>query len=169
VAGSIGDVKDAIARVNNPSMLPGSVSTQVKELSTTEDAWGLTTVPLSNLGMYASKNSPVPLGNGMQNSLGSVQSMSGGVKFGPNVTLNVQLVSDTAQNATALAGVIQFFANMAQLNAAKNPQAAAALQALTATASGPNVNVSLSLKDEQFRKLLQPEADMAHPRRNLKK
>jgi hypothetical protein len=169
VAGDLADVKAAIARQNNPSMLPASLVNQVSSLSASEDAWGVSTVPLSNLGMYA-KNSPLPMGNGLQNSLGNVQSVAGGVKFGSMVTFTVQLQSDTAQNATTLAGVIQFLANMAQLNAGQNAQAAAALQSLTASTDGTMVNVTLSLPEDQFQQLLSSHADAAaRPRRPAKK
>jgi hypothetical protein len=168
VAGDVADVKDAIARVNNPSMLPTAVVNQVQSLSGSQDAWGLSTVPLTNLGMSAGKNSPLPLGNGLENSLGSVQSIGGGVKFGATVSFSLQAQTDTAQNATSLAGVVQFLANMAQMQANKNPQAVAALQSLTATATGTTVSVSMSMPEDQFQQLLKPQT-MSNPHRPAKK
>lgn len=167
VAGDVSDVRDAVARVNHPSVLSADLVTQVNALSSSEDAWGLSTVPITNLGMFTPKNSPPAFGN-LQNSIGSVQSIGGGVKFGSTVAFTVQAQTDTPQNATTLVGVIQFLANMAQLQSAKNPQAAAALQALTASASGTTVTVNLSLPEDQFQQLLKPQAAV-HPHRQEKK
>lgn len=169
VAGEIADVKAAIGRMTNPSILPTSLVTEVNQLSCTEDAWGLTTVPPGSLHPGSTPPQIPGLGNGLQNSLGSVQSASGGVKFGATVNFSGQAQTDTAQNATALAGVIQFLANMAQLNSAQNPQAAAALQALSATANGTTVAVSLSLPEDQFQQLLHPKTNVAKPRGAMRK
>jgi hypothetical protein len=110
------------------------------------------------------------MGKGLQNSLGSVQSVSGGVKFGATVNFTAQLQTDTAQNATTLVGVIQFLANMAQLqDASRNPQAAAALQSLAVSASGNTVNISLSLPEDQFQQLVHPQAAATSPHRQNRK
>jgi len=167
-AGDIADVKAVIDRLTNPSILPAALVTQVKQLSAADDAWGLTTVPPSSLHPGSTAPQIPGLGNGLQTSLGSVQSVSGGVKFGATVNFTGQAQTDTAQNATALAGVIQFLANMAQLNSAQNPQASAALQSLTAAASGTTVTVTLSLPEDQFQQLLQPKANVAKPHRAMR-
>lgn len=165
-AGDIDSVKAAIGRVAQPSILPVALVTQVNQLSAAEDAWALTTVPPASLQPGATAPTIPGLGNGLQNSLGSVQSVFGGVKFGTNVSFTAQAQTDTAQNATALAGVVQFLANMAQLQAAnQNPQAAAALQSLTATASGTTVTVNLSVPEDQFQQLVHPQVKAAHPHR----
>jgi hypothetical protein len=80
--------------------------------------------------------------------------MSGGVKFGANVLFSGQAQTDTAQNATSLAGIIQFLANMAQLQSQNNPQAAAALQSVTANAQGTTVTVSMTVPEDQFQQML---------------
>jgi hypothetical protein len=58
---------------------------------------------------------------------------------------------------------------MAQLSdASKNPQAAQALQSLTATASGKVVNVGLSLPEDQFQQLVHPKTAVAPHRQGRK-
>ena len=170
-AGDIADVKNAIDRRSNPSILPAAVATQVKQLSAAEDAWGLTTVPLSYMGMNIANNASIPglPANGLQSALGNIQSLAGGVKFGATVNFTGQAQADNEKDATALAGMIQFLANMAQLNAAKNPEAASVLQSFTASASGSTVTVSLSVPEDQFQQLLQPKANAARPHRGMKK
>jgi hypothetical protein len=166
-AGDIADVKAAIDRSKNPSILPASLVTQVNQLSAANDAWGLTTVPPSSLG----KGGPLPPSTGdLQNALQTVQSVAGGVKFGATVTLTIQAQADNAQDATSLAGVVQFLANMAELQAGQqNPQAATALQSLTATAQGNTVTIALSVPEDQFQQLVQLKPNASHPRRLLKK
>ncbi len=167
VAGDIADVKAAIDRLANPSILPTALSGEITVLSAADDAWALTTVPPASLHPGSTPPQIPGLPNGLQNSLGAVQSLSGGVKFGQTVNFKGQAQTDTAQNATALAGVIQFLANMAQLQAGQNAQAAAALQSLTATASGTTVTVTLSLPEDQFQQLLHPKANVAKPHRAM--
>jgi hypothetical protein len=166
-AGDIATVKAAIDRRSTPAILSAGVLTQINQLSSSEDAWAYSTVPLSAL--HAGMAGAPPLNgmqSGLQNSLGSVQSMSGGVKFGATVNFTGQLQTDTAQNATTLVGVIQFLANMAQLqDASKNPQAAAALQSLAVSSSGNTVTVSLSVPEDQFQQLVHPQPAVARPSR----
>jgi len=170
-AGDIATVKAAIDRRSNPAILSGAVLTQINQLSSSEDAWAYSTVPLS---AFHPGLPGAPSGNGMQQglqtSLSSVQSMSGGVKFGATVNFTGQLQTDTAQNATTLVGVIQFLANMAQLqDASKNPQAAAALQSLAVSSSGNTVTVGLSVPEDQFQQLVHPQAAIARPNRPNRK
>jgi hypothetical protein len=167
-AGDVATVKAAIDRQSNPAILPSAVLTQLNQLSGSEDAWALSTGPITALNSNL-PGAPNGVQKGLQTSLGSVQSMSGGVKFGATVNFTAQLQTDTAQNATALAGVIQFLSNMAQLqDASKNPQAAAALQSLTVTASGNSVTVALNLPEDQFQQLLHPQV-VARPNRQNRK
>jgi len=167
-AGDIADVKAAIDRSKNPSILPASLVTQVNQLSAANDAWGLTTVPLSSLKQGS--GALPPSAADLQNALQTVQSISGGVKFGATVTLTIQAQADNAQDATSLAGVVQFLANMAELQAGQqNPQAATALQSLTATAQGNTVTIALSVPEDQFQQLVQLHPNAAHPHRPLKK
>jgi len=164
-AGDIGSVKAAIDRQASPSILPAGLAVQVKQLSETEDAWALTTVPPSSLKPPSTAPAVPGVGNGAQNALGTIQSASGGVKFGSNVVLTVQAQTDTAQNATTVAGMLQFLANMAQLQTAKNPQAAALAQAVTVSASGSTVSITLTLPEDQFQQLVTPKSGGARPQR----
>jgi hypothetical protein len=167
-AGDITDVKAAIDRRANPSILPAALVTEVKQLSAANDAWALTTVPPSSLRQGSAPTSIPGIGNGLQNVLGNVQSIAGGVRFGSAVNFTAQAQADSPQNATALAGALQFLASMAQLKAAQNPQAAAALQSLSATAQGSTVNIALSLPEDQFQQVLQAKPNVYRPRRAVR-
>ncbi|HWC99619.1 MAG TPA: hypothetical protein VG456_22820 [Candidatus Sulfopaludibacter sp.] len=168
VAGDIASVKAAIDRQSTPSTLPASLLAQIKNLSATEDAWFVSTVPVSSLmgpntGLVApglGANAKMQINVAQQ-----IQSANGGVKFGSIVTFTGQVQADTAQNATTLAGMLQLVANMAQMQAAQNPQAAALAKALTVSNSGNSVNVSLALPQDQFQNLLHPKAAVKHAAR----
>jgi hypothetical protein len=58
--------------------------------------------------------------------------------------------------------MLQLVANMLQLQASQNPQAAAIGKALTVSSSGTAVNVSLTLPQDQFQKLLKPQVVVKH-------
>jgi hypothetical protein len=167
VAGDIADVKAAIDRRANPSILPATLVAQAQQLSAANDAWALTTVPPSSLRPGSAPAQAPGIAGGLQNALGNVQSLAGGVKFGATVNFNAQAQADNAQDATALAGAVQFLVSMVQLNAAQNPQAAA-LQSLTATAQGSTVTIALSLPEDQFQQLLQAKPNMARPHRPMR-
>jgi len=161
-AGDLTNVKAAIDRVQAPSILPASLMTEIGQLSAANDAWVLTTVPPSSLKPSANAPAVPGLGNGADNVLGTVQSASAGIKFGTNVVMTGQAQADTAQNATAIAGLLQFLVNMAQLKAADEPQLQALAKALTVNASGATINISLTLPSTQFQELLQPKAAHHH-------
>ena len=161
-AGDLTNVKAAIDRVSSPSILPASLLGEIGQLSAANDAWALTTVPPSSLKQAAAAPAIPGLGNGAENVLGTVQSASAGVKFGTNVVMTAQAQADTAQNATAIAGLIQLLVNMAQLKAAEQPQVQALAKALTVSATGATINISLTLPSTQFQELLQPKAGAHH-------
>jgi hypothetical protein len=157
VAGSVPNVKAAIARQQAPAALPPSLVTEANQLSVTQDAWTATTVSPATLLPAAGAKTP-PIDGVMPAGLfQQVQSGYAGVKFGANVALTAQAQSDTAENATALANLIQFAANMAQMQGAKAPTAAAFAKSLAVTANGSVVNVSGSLPEAQFQQLLTPK------------
>jgi hypothetical protein len=164
VAGDMASVKAAIDRQSAPATLPSSLLGPIKTLSATEDAWFVSIVPVANL---MSPNTMVAPGLGananMQiNVAKQIQNANGGVKFGSNVAFIAQAKADTAENATTMAGMLQLLANMLQMQGTQNPQAAAIGKALTVNSSGTAVNVSLTLPQDQFIKLMHPQAAPKH-------
>lgn len=161
-AGDLANLKAAIDRVSSPSVLPATLSAEIAQLSAANDAWALSTVPLSSLKAAAGAP-PIPgLGNGAENVLGTVQSVSGGVKFGTDVVATLQAQADNAQDASGIAGMVQFLVNMAQMKASEDPQVQALVKALTVTANGTTVNIALTLPSDQFQELLQSKGGSQH-------
>jgi hypothetical protein len=159
IAGSLTNVKAAIDRQTAPVTLPASLTAQANQLSVTQDAWAIFTISPATLMPSGSPKTPPMGGIALPpNVLQQLQSGYAGVKFGSNVALTVQAQSDTAENAAGLAGLVQLAGNIAQMQAAKNPDAAAFAKSLTATAQGTTVNITASLPAAQFQQLLTPKA-----------
>ncbi|HXB75056.1 MAG TPA: hypothetical protein VNY05_42885 [Candidatus Acidoferrales bacterium] len=167
VAGDVASVKGAIDRQKSPQPLPSGVTVKISQLSASQDAWALSTVPPSSLAppAAAAHNGQIPP------VLQTVQSASGGVKFGANVVFTGQAQTDTAQNATTLGDTIKLLISLAQMNAGQNQQAAQLAQQVQVTASGNVVTVSLSLPEDQFQQLVkigQKSGAMSGPRRAIR-
>jgi hypothetical protein len=175
VAGDLANVKGAIDR---QSLVPASVIVQVDQIMPdgtslgAHDAWALTTVPLSALKASAA---PVPPNPAFQNAFQSIQQAAGGVKFGAQVVLLTgQAQTDTAQNATALANVLQFLISLAQMQAPPaKAQVGALLQGLAVASSGNLVNFSLSVEETELEQIMKsrpartPNSVDRAPRRRL--
>jgi hypothetical protein len=171
VAGDLASVKLAINRQSLAAPLPASVIVQVDQWSAAHDAWALTTVPPSKLKPSAA---PVPPNPAFQNALQSIQQAAGGVKFGTQVVFTAQAQTDSEQNATALANVLQFLSSLAQTQAPPSKaQVGALLQGLAVTSSGNLVNFSLSVAETELeqitksRRATAPNSAGRAPRRRL--
>jgi len=156
VAGDLANVKAAIDRRNGGPTIPVALAAQANQLSGTEDAWAISTVPPSPPKPAAA--APPAAGANLRNALQKVESASGGVKFGSVVVLAGQAQAATPQDAASLGGVLQLFVSMAQLSAAQHPEAAALAQSLVVTTEGSTVKITLSLPEAQIQQLVKPKA-----------
>jgi hypothetical protein len=166
VFGDVANVKAAIDRRTAPTTLPAALAAQIAKWSLSQDAWAVAMAPLSMVKIP--KTAPQVGGLPQQPSFQSIQQVAGGIKFGPTVILAVQAQEDTAANATALAGVIQFLANLAQMQMQNQPQADATavslVKSLSVATDGNQVSINLSLPSAEFEKLAHPKTN-AMPRR----
>jgi len=159
VAGDLASVKGALDRSASGGALDASFTAQINTLSLTEDAWILSTVsPASLVPAPAAQNdTPNPLAQASQ-FLAAVTSLSGGVKFGETVPVNLNLVANSPQNAEALANVVKFIAGMAVSGAGQSntPQASALdwLKSLQVSTTGTKVDVSLAIPESQIEALI---------------
>lgn len=166
VAGDLGNVQAALAQNLSPSPMDPTLAAQVNQISSAEDEWVLSTVSLASL-IPANAGAPAT-GPAAQilPILKSVQSFSGGIKFGDNVVLTGQAAASDAQNATALASVIRLAATLASLGAGNNAQISQLgqlLQTLQVTPNGSAVNVSLSIPETQLEAALNQVMKPAAP------
>ncbi len=159
-AGDIANVKAAIARQSAPTSLQASLMTQITMLSNAEDAWVISIVPPASLHSATVTNKAETV-DGVTippNVLQQVQSGYLGVKFGSNITVTAQAQTVDAQTATNLAGLMQLLQNLALMQASQSPDAAALARSISVTAQGTTVNLSASLPEDQFQKMMQPKA-----------
>jgi len=159
VAGDLTSVKAAIDRSSGVNSIGPALAAQVQTLSTTEDAWS---VSIESLGALI----PGGVGTSSTNAFATqtlqivknIQSASSGVKFGANVQFTAQAVSDTPQDATALADVIKMVAGLVSMSAAgqtgDGPAIGQLLQSLQVSATGATVNISASVPETQIEALL---------------
>jgi hypothetical protein len=156
VAGDVANVKAAIDRRHGGPTISAALAAQVNQLSSTQDAWAISTVPPSTLKPPAAV--PPAAGINMQNALQKIESASAGVKFGSLVVVTGQAQAATPQDASSLGAVLQLFVNMAQLQAAKRPETAALAQSLVVSTQGSTVKIILSLPEDQIQQLVKPQA-----------
>ncbi|MGA2722998.1 MAG: hypothetical protein ABSG79_11375 [Bryobacteraceae bacterium] len=156
VAGNLASVKAAIDRRNGGPTIPATLLAQVNQLSSTEDAWAISTVPPSTLRPPAA--APPAAGVNVQNALQTIQSASGGVKFGSVVVVTAQAQAATPADASSLGDVLELLVSMAQLQASQHPEAAALAQSLVVSTQGSTVKFTLSLPEDQIQQLVKPKA-----------
>lgn len=152
--GDIASVKGAIDRTMTPQSLPAGVAVKVNQWSNSQDAWAISTVPPSSLAPTPKTGTPQ---NPMVNAGQNVVAAGGGVKFGANVVFSGEAQCDTAQNATTLGDVFKLLINMAQMQAAQDPTAAALIKSVSVTVSGNLVKVMASLPQDTFQNMIAPQ------------
>jgi len=97
--------------------------------------------------------------------LQSVIATSGGVKFASSgVTASVEAVTNTTQDAQALADVVRFLTSMVQMSRNSNPagsKAASLADSATVSANGSVMRFTVSLPEQQLEQLLMPAPEAA--------
>ncbi|HEX3743048.1 MAG TPA: hypothetical protein VHW09_03935 [Bryobacteraceae bacterium] len=163
-AGDVANVKAAVDRQGSTPSLSAAVLAQVNMWSASQDAWMVTTVPLSGLvpaqaagGAQSNGAAMNPMAGVMQ----QVQQISGGVKFGASVVGTAAIQSDNAADATQLANTLQFFVNLMQMQAQNKPELANVAQGFSVKTDGAKVNLTITLPEAQFQQLFQMEKKAA--------
>lgn len=156
--GDLVSLKAAIDRRVSGVVFSGPLAQKAAAASTANDAWFATATPSTFLA------GKVPGGNAnglnAMNLLQSVVQTSGGVKFAAaGATASLEAVTNTSQDAQALADVLRFVTSMVQMNRNSNAasgRAASLADAATVTASGPVMRVSVMLPEQQLEQLFMP-------------
>lgn len=166
LAGDLASVEEAIARKQSGAPADSNVLAQAQQVSSANDFWFVTLVPLSNFaGAIPNSN----LGGAVQgNVLAGINQASGGVRFGDTVTVSAQAVARSAQDAQSLVDVVKFLAGLVQMNKQNNPsagQVASLLDSLQASASGNITTISLAIPEQQLEQLLNSAHSHARPTR----
>jgi hypothetical protein len=153
-------VKAAIDRRKQGAPLPSDVLARVRQLSTDNDAWFMTTGPLSDF--FAGKIADPNLSGAMQgNLLQAVLQASGGIKFGQDaIRISGEALTRSEKDATALADVVRFIAGLVQLNKDGNEQAqkiASLLDTMQLTTQASTMKLSLTIPEDLMEKLFVPQ------------
>lgn len=156
IAGDLDSVHGAIDRRSAAdTLIEPALASQVEQLSGSFDAWSISILPLSTIASQIGSGGNL---NDILNSelLKTIQQTSGGVKFGDVIQVSAQAVSNSSQNAMALADVVRFLVNMVQINAPASGAAAikALLQSLSVQADGSTVNLTLTIPEQQIENLV---------------
>ena len=159
IAGDLDSVHGAIDRRSaTGTLIDAGLASQAQQLSGSFDAWSISILPLSALSSQIGSGGNL---NGILNSdlLKTIQQTSGGVKFGDVIQISAQAVSNSSQNATALADVVRFLVNMVLVNAPASSASAisAILQNLNVQADGSSVNLTLAIPEQQLENLARTE------------
>lgn len=152
IAGSQEDVRAAIDRKTAPAAIPAALAAQVSQLSGSEDAWFVTTTPISTFQPAPPETTPGGAPN-PADVYSKVQQSSGGVKFGANIVVALQALLPTDQDAAALATLLQTMGiGLSQAGGSKGDFASAAslLQYLSVTSEGPVTKISWSVSEAQI-------------------
>jgi hypothetical protein len=161
VLGHVDSVKAAIDRYRQPgALLPPEVAARITQLSTENDAWFLTTGPLTDF--FAGKLADPNLQGAMQgNLLQAVLHANGGIKFGADtIRISGEALTRSDKDAMALADVIRFIAGLVQLNKDSSPEAqkvASLLDTLNLTTDAATLRLTLSIPEVIVEKLFVPQ------------
>jgi hypothetical protein len=155
VAGDVDSVRAAIDRWRNGGALNPETAARVMETAGRYDAWIVTAVSPVEL---AGKIPDDTVSSTMQGDvIRAIEQMSGGVKFGADVTIAGESVLKTDKDAAALADVIRFMVSLAQFHGNAEAQARFGEYArrLDLAAEGNRVKLSLVIPEAEFEKLFQ--------------
>lgn len=110
-------VKAAIdAKLSGPAELPAALANKLQQWSASNDAWFVSTASFRELGVgKTGQNAILPGGL----TVDSIKEAAAGVRFSQSVDISGDILTRSAQDATALADVMRFLASMIRLNASK--------------------------------------------------
>jgi hypothetical protein len=155
-AGDLASVKAAIDRSTGTNSIDPALALKVNQLSESEDEWIVSSASVASLLPAAGATGAGPAAQ-VLSILKSVQSFTGGVKFGSDVQVTGLVVADTAQNATALAAVLKLGVNLVSMNSGKDAQLAQfaqLLQNIQITTSGSDLNLAMTVPETQLEALM---------------
>jgi hypothetical protein len=162
VAGDADGVRGAIDhyRAGGPGNLSPAVLDRISALSGQYDAWMVS----SSLARLAHEIKDPQLGNAMGgNLMQSMESVSGGVRFGTNVEVMAEAVMRSEKDATAMVDVVKFLGGMLQLNSSqqanRDPRAIELLSLLDKMdlkATGTQFRMTLQVPEATIEQLVKP-------------
>lgn len=166
IAGDTDLVKAAIQRRQAATALPAATVAKVQEISAKNDAWFVSLVPVSQL--IPTGPSDVNINGQIQpNMLQGIQSAAGGVRFGSNILVSAEATTRSPQDATALADVVRFLVNMAQMqNKGDAQEFATILNTLTLQTTNNLMSMSVTVPESQIEQFVHTPHRAARTRKS---
>ena len=158
VAGDLREVRAALDRREQANSIDPELAGKVNALSTSEDMWAVSIVPMSSLNPAAAAPD-TPLKGALGGDIfKKITESSAGIKFGTLIELTTQLVAMDEKNATALSDVLKFLVGMVSMNSgpAKDmpPVLMTILQSMNVQTEGNVVSVTMSAPEDQVEGLI---------------
>lgn len=155
VMGDLASVKAAIQRQQSNAAPTGDLLDRVRDLSSKNDFWFVTTVPISEFaGAMPNPN----LSGAMKGDLlAAIHQASGGIRFGETVTISGEAITRSNKDAQALVDVFRFLAGLIQLNSENNKvagQVSTLLDSMDLKTSGNVMTMSVAIPEQQLEQLL---------------
>jgi len=162
-AGDSDSVKAVIdRRASGQAKGPLSVelAERARQISAIDDAWVASLTPPSAFSGTAKNSQLGPFENLLQSAL----QLSAGLKFtATQVTLSVEVLTRSAQDAQSMADVLKFLAGMIQQasnsNASPNTSKTPSLgESTKVSTTGPTLHLTISVPEQQMEQLIIPES-----------
>ena len=153
IAGDPDSVHGAIDRSSGASALNPALSALIASSSVNQDLWVASVVPISSFASMMGKGNASGLLQG--DMIKGIQQSSAGVKFGNMIEINGMLSARTNEDATSLAGVVNFFANMLQMQSPTggHPELNSLVHQMTVTTDANAVKLSVSIPEAELETL----------------
>ena len=156
VAGTASSVEAALDRSSQQNSIDSGLATQVNTLSLNNDEWLASITSVGALLPAKLQNATGPQAQLVQ-TFKSVQQFSGGIKLGGNDQASATLLTDTSQNAAAVANAFRLLIALASMNSTKSSKAALLSQMagnLHISGTGQEVDLTLTIPETQVESLI---------------
>lgn len=149
IGGDLDQVKAAIHRRAHSTSLSAELAAKAGRLSERYDVWGFSTVSLANMAPSA------PNANLQQalDLLKSIQQVSGGMRFSPDMEMAADLVTRSQKDAESVRDALGFFSSFLAANQ-KNPSGLKP-DALKVSVDARTVHIALTITEEELKKAYQ--------------
>ncbi|HEX4770238.1 MAG TPA: hypothetical protein VH351_05370 [Bryobacteraceae bacterium] len=154
VLGDVKTLQEVLSPRASNQNLDALLVDQVNHVGSENDIWFATLMSGSFLGHQLADGAPPNVVN--SGALKSILRSSGGMQFGTNVAMSLDLFTRSADDARSVTELLRFAGNLAQMQ--NNPQgtaAAAALSNLELQTEGSTVHASLNVTEQQMEQLMQ--------------
>ncbi len=153
VLGDLESVREAIARRVTGSRLSPRLLAKAEALSQAYDIWGVTITPPGALA----KGVPDPMLQGMLkgDALQSIREASGGLRFGKDIRIALEVVTRSEKDAASLGDVFKFFTGLA-LTQGRSEQAKV-LESIQLKVEGATLKFGLTIPEQQVAQMIEAQ------------